>query len=399
MNRTILLSTLALALAACGDSPHSPTAPAALRTRAARASAPAPSPLVTVSLPKQTLQLWPYQGFGFGVQSDPVNLIWIGRADPRLLRAALLRLNGDRTALGFPNVFPFNCTWHDEPEVQPEVAYTAASGWVGSPIMLECGSFDQARFHLRFYDVGRGVTVGGAPFEVFIPGTVDHQTISWALAEQFVVADFVRTGLLDPGAPFFTTDAINPTAFGTIPAVIYNGIPAALRQAIGGPLSDVTSDVPIPSSGHATVLNLRDRVATQPLEVKRSWVQQFNQVIPQPFCAPGPNAYLYVVGPVALEQHVEFESDGSYESSFHAAANLNVTPIDPSTGQPIGPTAQAIVTEKHTGEIDDDGASTSFITHRVILPTNLLGHGTLDFGFAVGSNGSTRAIANTVCGS
>lgn len=398
MNRTTLLPALALAFAACSDSPHSLTAPAALKTHAERISAPAPSPLVPVALPDQTLQLWPYQGFGFGVQSDPINLIWIGKADARLLRAALLRLDGDRTALGFPDVFPFNCTWHDEPEVQPEVAYTAASGWVGAPIMLECGSFDQARFHLRFFDVGGGVTVGGAPFEVFIPGTVDHQTISWALAEQFVVADFMRTGLLDPSAPFFTTGTINPTTFGTIPAVIYNGIPAALRQAIGGPVNDVTTDVPIPSSGEATVLNLRDRVATQPLEVKRSWVQQFNQVIPQPFCAPGPNAYLYVVGPVGLEQHVEFESDGSYESSFHAAANLNVTPIDPTTGQPIGPSAQAIVTEKHTGEIDDDGASTSFATHRVILPTSLPGHGTLDFSFAVGPDG-TRAIANTRCGS
>lgn len=67
MNRTILLPTLALALAACSDSPHSPTAPSALRTRAERLSAPAPSPLVTVSLPQKTLQLWPFQGFGFGV--------------------------------------------------------------------------------------------------------------------------------------------------------------------------------------------------------------------------------------------------------------------------------------------------------------------------------------------
>ncbi len=399
MHRSILLPTLALALAACSDSPHSPIAPSALRTRAERFSAPAPSPLVTVSLPQQTLQLWPFQGFGFGVQSDPVNLIWIGRADPRLLRAALLGLDGDRTAFGFPDVFPFNCTWHDEPEVQPEVAYTSGSGWVGSPIMLECGSFDQARFHLRFFDVGGGVTVGGAPFEVFIPGTVDHQTISWALAEQFVVADFVRTGLLDPSAPSFTTGSINPAPFGTIPAVIYNGIPTGLRQAIGGPLSDVTSDVPIPSSGQATVMNVRASVAMQPLEVQRSWVQQFNQVIPQPFCAPGPNAFLYVVGPVALEQHVEFASDGTYESSFHAAANLSVTPIDPSTGQPIGATAQAVVTERHTGRIDDDTASTSFLTHRVILPTNLPGHGMLDFGFSVGPEGDTRAVANTRCGS
>ncbi|HTR20774.1 MAG TPA: hypothetical protein VMH88_07965 [Gemmatimonadales bacterium] len=399
MNRKLLLSALALAFVDCNHSPQSPTGPAALRTLRERAGAPPPSPLVTVPLPRKTLELWPYQGFGFGVQSDPVNLIWTGRADPRRLRAALLQLNGDRTAFGFPNVFPFNCTWHDEPEVQPEVAYTTASGWVGSPILLECGAFDQARFHLRFFDVGGGVTVGGAPFEVFIPGTVDHQTISWALAEQFVVVDFLRSGLLDPAAPFFTTGPLNPTSFDTIPAVIYNGIPTALRQAIGGPLNDVTSAVPIPSSGEATVMNVRSSVAVTPADIRRSWVQQFDQVIPQPFCSTGPHAYLYVVGPVALDQHVVVDRDGDFVSRFHAAGRLNVTPIDPSTGQPIGATYQAVVREEHTGSIRNDDASAAFLTQRALLPPNLPGHGTFEFGFSVGPDGTTRAVANTRCGS
>src|SRR5439155_2986936 len=126
--------------------------------------------------------------------------------------------------------------------------------------------------------------------------------------------------------------------FGTIPAVIYNGIPTGLRQAIGGPLGDVTDAVPIPSSGHATVLTLRGGVAGAPLTAHRSWVQQFDQVIPQPFCAPGPNAFLYVVGPVTLEQDVEFTSSGHYVSQFRAAGRLNVTPVDPTTGRPSGAT-------------------------------------------------------------
>jgi hypothetical protein len=351
-----------------------------------------------VSVPGQTLRLWPFTGFGFGEQSDPVNLIWIGHADPRALRAALLLLNGDRTAFGFPDVFPFNCTWHDEPEVQPEVAYTAAGGWVGSPIMLECGSFDEARFHLRFFDVG-GATVGGAPFEVFIPGTLDHQTISWALAEQFVVADFVRTGLLDPTLPFFTTGPINPASFGTIPAVIYNGIPTALRQAIGGPLGDVTDGVPIASSGHATVLNLRDSVAEQPFVAHRRWIQQFNQLIPQPFCAAGPNAFLYVVGPVTLDQDVAFTSSGNYLSHFHAEGRLKVTPIDPTTGEPMGATYQADVLETHAGVLTHEVTSSAFFTRRALLPPSAPFHGTFEFGFAVGPAGIAHATASIHCGS
>jgi hypothetical protein len=391
-----------LAIAACDDRASGSTGPRAQALRIARQSAgdavPAPTPLVSVPLPSQTLDLWPFTGFGFGAPSDPVNLIWIGQADPRRLRAALLRLDGDRTAVGFPNVFPFNCTWHDEPEVQPEVAYAAASGWVGSPIMLECGSYSAARFHLRFFDVG-GATVGGAPFDVYIPGTLDHQTISWALAEQFVVQDFVRTGLLDPTLPFFTTGSLNPTSFGTIPAVIYNGIPTALRQVIGGPAADVTDPVAIPSSGHATVLNLRGSVPAQPLVADRHWIQRFDQVIPQPFCAPGPNAFLYVVGPVMLDQHVELTSHGSYVSQFHAAGRLEVTPTDPTTGQAIGATYQAVVLETHEGMLSDAGTSTAYSTRRILLPPSAPGRGTFEFRFAVGPGGVTRTTMNVRCGS
>jgi hypothetical protein len=392
-----LVATLLLG-AACADRGGIPSGPHAAGVGASRVTAPPPLSLVSVSLPGQTLDLWPFTGFGFGEQSDPVNLIWIGQADPRRLRAALLALDGDRTAVGFPNVFPFNCTWHDEPEVQPEVAYTRGSGWVGSPIMLECGTYDQARFHLRFFDVG-GATVGGAPFEVYIPGTLDHQTISWALAEQFVVSDFVRTGLLDPTQPFFTTGQINPAPFGSIPAVIYNGIPTELRQAIGGPLGDVTDAVPIPSSGHATVLNLHASVAAPPLVADRRWVQQFDQVIPQPFCATGPDAFLYVVGPVALDQRVEFTPGGDYVGHFEAAGRLNVTPTDPSTGQPIGATYQAVVLETHDGTLNGGVAATAFFTQRILLPPSAPGHGTFEFGFAVGPDGATRATASTRCGS
>jgi hypothetical protein len=397
----LVLLAAALVGAGCANQPSAPgpaiTAPPRAARTAAGNAAPAPSPLVQVDLPGKALELWPFTGFGFSAASDPVNLIWIGDADPRRLRAALLQLDGDRTALGFPNAFPFNCTWHDEPEVQPEVAYTTASGWVGSPIMLECGTYSEARFHLRFFDVG-GATVGGVPFEVYIPGTLDHQTISWVLAEQFVVADFVRTGLLDPSVPYFTTGALNPTAFGSIPAIIYNGIPTALRQAIGGPLGDVTADVPIQSSGHATVLNLRGHATAAPLVADRRWVQQFDQVIPQPFCAPSGSAFLYVVGPVMLDQHVEFTSGGTYVGHFHAEGRLNVTPTDPTNGQPIGASYEALVSETHDGILNEAGAATAFDTRRVLLPPSVPGRGTFEFAFAVGGDGTTRATASTRCG-
>ena len=386
MNRTVTLGALWLALAACSDSTQLPVGLGRLQPGAASVSASAPSPLVTVALPGQTLQLWPFTGFGFGQPSDPVSLIWIGHADPRLLRAALLLLDGDRTAFGFPDAFPFNCTWHDDPEVQTEVAYTAARGWVGSPMQLECGTYDQARLHLRFFAVS-DVTVGGAPFEVYIPGTLEHQTISWELAEQIVVADFVRSGLLDPNLPLFTTDQINPSPYGTIPPVIYNGIPAGLQAAIGGPVGSVTDPVPIANDGHATVLNLSASVGGQPLVAHRRFVEPFDQVIPQPFCGPGPDAFLFVEGPVTLDQQVVLTPSGNYLSHFHAVGHLNVTPVDPTTGQPIGATYRAVVLEDHKGILTDAVSLTSFLTLRITLPPSALFHGRLELEFAVGQGG------------
>jgi hypothetical protein len=164
-------------------------------------------------------------------------------------------------------------------------------------------------------------------------------------------------------------------------------------------VSDVSADVPIPSSGHATILNLGGSVASQPLVAGRRWLQQFDQVIPQPFCAPGPNAFLYVVGPVTLQQEIALSSSGTYQSSFHAEGRLNVTPVDPSTGVPIGASYQAVVLETHTSLLSDDAASTAFFTRRSLLPPTAPGHGTFEFGFAVGPDGITRATARSRCGS
>ena len=397
MNRSIALALSLFLLAGCGD-PSSPSPQINPLGQAQLVGAPAPSPLLSVPLPSQTLELWPFTGFGFGQAADPVSLIWIGHPDPRVLRAALLLLDGNRTAFGFPDAFPFNCTWHDDPEVQTEVAYTTASGWVGSPIMLECGTYDQARLHLRFFDVG-GATVGGAPFEVYIPGTLQHQTISWELAEQMVVVDFLRSGLLDPTQPLFPTDAINPSPYGTILPVIYNGIPVELRGAIGGPLNDVTTPVPIANDGHATVLNVAASVAGQPLVARRRFVEPFDQVIPQPFCGPEGGAFLYVNGPVTLDQQVVFTPSGNYLSHFHAVGQLTVTPVDPVTGQPIGATYTAVVLEDHKGILTDAVTLTSFVSLQITLPPSAPFHGRLEFDFAVGPGGVTRATASVRCGS
>ncbi|HEV2132103.1 MAG TPA: hypothetical protein VGR27_13405, partial [Longimicrobiaceae bacterium] len=115
MKQKTLLPLLlgAVLLASCRDTQEPTAVPEPARSMEA-ASAPAPAPLVPVTAGGVTQQIWPFTGTTLaGAPQDPINLIFAGEADPRSIRAALLSLSGDRTGVGFPPVFPFNCTWKD----------------------------------------------------------------------------------------------------------------------------------------------------------------------------------------------------------------------------------------------------------------------------------------------
>ncbi len=188
------------------------------RASALKTAETIPSPLVTLDVGGSALELWPFTGVDFsGTAQDPINLIFAGQTDPRALRAALLFLDGNRTAFGFPNAFPFNLTWQDAIG-GVQTAFANPEGWAGSAIQLALGPYDPVRFHLRLFEVG-DFALGGAHFEVLIPGTTDHQVISWELAEQLIVADFARSNLL-AAAPQ-SSDPLNPSPFKEIPAIIY----------------------------------------------------------------------------------------------------------------------------------------------------------------------------------
>ncbi|MCI0405861.1 MAG: hypothetical protein L0Z48_06675 [candidate division Zixibacteria bacterium] len=334
------------------------------------ASPPAPSPLVTVTFGPDSKEFWPFLGTNFsGAPQDPINLIFVGQADPRAIRAALLALDGDRSSVGLPNVPPFNFTWSDNTSGEEQTGYGSQSGWVGSAIQLACGPFGPIRFHLRLFDIGDW-TLGNAHFELQVPGTTEHQVLSWELAEQLVVADFVRSGLLDPGVPMMTTGLINPAPFREIPAFIYNGLPEDLKALIGGPPGSVVNPVPIGTDGDATILNLAQTAAGEPGVARQNFTIEFNQVIPKPFCASGPFDFLLVQGPVDFTQTTVLASNGSYVSQFQAQGHLDLTPVDPTTNPPapIGETYQAVVIENHKGIVTDQKTLTSSFQMQLEIP-------------------------------
>jgi hypothetical protein len=303
-----------------------------------------PSGQVTIDFLGRSLTCWPYTGIVFNeTLADPVNLVFTGQADPLRIRAALLALDGNRTAFGFPDAYPFNATWSDAiGDIQTN--WSEGEGWVANYIQLQLGRYEPVRGHLRLFQTGvpfgDGVwTLGGAHFDVLIPGTADHQVLSWDITEQLVVADLVRSGLLDPTNPMGSTGVINATpSYRTIPAPIYNGLPDDLKYLILGPgfPSYVDDPVPIPSDGTATILNLAGAAPIATGLATQSFVYNYEQVIPKPICNPEGDQYVLVTGPVGFDETAGVLPSGRYETRGGYHGTLTITPWDPIHNVPAG---------------------------------------------------------------
>lgn len=235
---------------------------------------------------------------------DPINLLFRGKADPVRIRAALLALDGDRTAFGLPDAWPFNATWADCIGGTVQTGYAQRpDGWIGGVVQLMLGDYEPVRFHLRLFPTGVSDgtdgewTLGAAHFEVRIPGTADHQVLSWEVAERIVVAELIAL--------------------------------------TGGPQPPVAADVPLVSDGGGMVLDL---AGEEPL-VPGTWTRvvnlEYGQVVPKPFYSTGPWDYLHVTGPITFNLTVTLDRRGEYSYRSNYDGNLVATPVDVTSGQPV----------------------------------------------------------------
>jgi hypothetical protein len=361
---TMLATLLAGSVVAAGCDDLAPTAadiPDPVHSAVASA---APSPLVTATVGGSARTLWPFTGTDLGTDahaSDPINLIFIGDADPLAIRATLLALDGTRPM--FPPLPFFQCTW-DDAMGGNQTAWAEPEGWSGSAIQLECGSYTGLRFHLRLFQAG-GWTVGNAHFETIIPGTHDHQVLNWELGEQFVIADLARANVLT-AAPV-QTEFINPHPFfRTIrPQIYWHPQMAPLHPLINAVVVNPQT-VGIRTDGRATVLSLGGMASSTPAKTRQELVIDFNQIIPKPFCG-GPADYVHVAGPISLRQDVNVSPGGVLTREFHASGEFTATPVNPLTGQPIGPPARARISGLYTGRASSGLHAASSLLNQSLL--------------------------------
>ena len=357
------IATLVFAVAACSDdrNPVAPVIPGAIQTQINGNEPAAPNGLVTVALGSESLSLWPFTGSDFsGTPQDPINLIFLGKADPREIRASLMSLPGT----GRPGPLAgLTCTW-DDAVGDPQTNYALGDGWVGSAIQLECNNFYGPRFHLRMFRQG-DVTVANAHYEILIPGTNIHEVLSWEFAEQFVTADIARTGFL--GAAPAASASITPSPYyRAVQAPIASQLSAGQIAALGL-LVNGDGTASIPNDGYATVLTL---AASAPVEkgfADKDFIIQFGQVIPKPFCVAGTTGYLYASGPIRVRMHSGIDGK-NYRSEWSGTGTLTLVPFNPITGQPAGAPYQGKVNVNNSTELTDGNSSVDFKSDQREVP-------------------------------
>jgi hypothetical protein len=357
---------------------------------------PPPADTVAVTLGGQTQMVWPYatEGKRYPAPWDPINLVFLG-TDPRQVRQALLGLDGNRAPV-FPPIPPFDCTWADAMGYEM-MAWAEAEDWVGSEIQLSCGpgAMGPVRFHLRLFHQGAN-TLGAAHFEVLIPKTAEHEVLHWELAEQLVALDMQRTGTLTS-----VPDAVRLQAAGswrTILKEVYNsllGVPemALLLGLIGMPTQPQTANVPLPNDGLAPVFSadivLEPAAATFSDEI----TLHYDRPVPRPFCSAGPSDVVYLKGPVTLKLRTHTTPSGNFSRTYVVAGLLDVTPINPATGVPTGPTVPAVVTEAHGSLLTDHYGET-----REFALQSLLGSPSQSLSWTLWAGHSDRHHLSEQCG-
>lgn len=336
-----------------------------------------PGEIADVIAGDSDISFWPYTGTSLtDSPMDPINIVFKGQVGPVQIREALMSLGGDRSPY-FPDLAPFNQPWTDAVGGDVQTTYFTDGGWEGCVIQMTLGEYEGLRVHLRLFASGISDgeggtwTLGGAHFEMMIPGTSEHQVLSWELAEAIVKFDLGRSGLL-AAAPVSTGMINAAPSFRTIPTFIYNPLVEdpmgqMLLSVLGYPVAPQTSDFPLPSDGEGTLLVLGGALPVEAEVYTNSVIIDYQQAIPRPVCSDGPYDWLYVTGPITFTTMVEVTAEGRYQYNSSYDGVLNAVPIDIQTYQPIGEPFDAQVSGKQNGMHSEFGRKVKSLDRRLAL--------------------------------
>jgi hypothetical protein len=217
------------------------------------------------------------------------------------------------------------------------------------------------------------VTVANAHYEILIPGTNQHEVLSWELAEGLVTADIARSGYLG-AAPSPSAVITAAPYYRAAQAAVASMLPAPQIAALGLHVNgDGTAS--IPNDGRAMMLRLASAPAITEGLVDSDFVIQFGQVIPKPFCTQGTTGYLFASGPITVHMRSGIV-DGNFESTTTSDGTLNLVEFNPITRQPASAPYQGIVGESTSVKLTNGAAWVEFTSSRVETPDGGVNRGT-----------------------
>lgn len=180
-----------------------------------------------------------------------------------------------------------------------------------------------------------------------------------------------------------------------IPKPVYDGIPDALKVALGLPPGPAPpAGVPVQNDGVATVLDLGTRAPVVADLVEYDLALPFNQVIPRPFCSQGPADFVLVQGPVDLTVSTRVNAQGWVTTHNSLRGDLSITPIDISTGLPSGPPFAAQISQIDNAGVGSNGTRVNAVQIRKALPP---GVGFLKTHLVTGGVGTAQFTASEKC--
>jgi hypothetical protein len=254
---------------------------------------------------------------------------------------------------------------------------------VGGAIQLTCylpgGNplGDPFRYHVRLFRVGAHTLIG-AHFEINIPGTADHESLSWNVARDFVTNDLLRAGASVSAVPAARLFSPTDGHFRVVRRPIYDGIygapggAAILGYAGLLPPPAAGKDVPIPADGYAYVLapGLTHEPAQSDVTTTIP-AARYDVTLPKPFCDSG-GEYVKLTGSIQFAVRVQTNRSGKYLRTQTINGMLRVAVL---SGVNAGKTFDALVSERHRAMITDEYQEVTETGSQTLLsnPPQLLG--------------------------
>jgi hypothetical protein len=286
-----------------------------------------------------------------------------------------------------------------------QAAWGLPERWAGGAVQLACvpAGFPLGkdfRFHIRLFRVGRH-TIANAHYELLIPGTAEHEVLSWDLARSFVAYDMGPSVVAPPESP-----AMIPWgSYRAVRRAVYDAllgpppVPPQTAYFLGTilglvPPSDAEADVPIPTNGKAVAL-----VTDIDFEPVSSHTVTTTEVlydvnVPKPFCPdpglpPEVTEYVHLAGLLTFMMSATTTPSGRYERTYSLGGTLQVTPLAPVPGDAV----PASIFEIHQAVLDDRHGQVTEKTQQSLLGDPFQSHA---WSFAAGD--TDRFVRKLVCG-